>query len=186
MARRFGRNQKRAMRNQIQSQEKLLEQHIEHIEQHIKHISSLNHDLRQANEVINLTAEVLGEHFATLPVQTAEVEEIRERYEYPKRQTSRYSFGDSSATMNFVEHALCYIDTYQADARIDELSGAMHMRYKSISGNVAYGVSEEAWRRLPEKLLVTKFVDEISLDMAVHLVRERKKALANTYYLARN
>lgn len=179
MARRFGRNQKRAMRNQIQSQEKLLEQHIEHI-------SSLNHDLRQANEVINLTAEVLGEHFATLPVQTAEVKEIRERYEYPKRQTSRYSFGDMNPVISAVQYSLCYIDTYQADARIDELSGAMHMRYKSISGNVAYGVSEEAWRRLPEKLLVTKFVDEISLDMAVHLVRERKKALVNTYHLARN
>ncbi|HRM29217.1 MAG TPA: hypothetical protein PLH48_01610 [Acinetobacter johnsonii] len=132
------------------------------------------------------TADILGEHFASLPVKTKEVEEIRERYEYPKRQTSRFCFGDSSAAMNFVQHALCYIDTYQADAKIDELSGAMHMRYKSISGNVAYGVSEEAWRRLPEKLLVTKFVDEISLDMAVHLVRERKKALANTYHLARN
>lgn len=179
MSRRFGRNQKRAMRNQIQLQEKLLEQHIEHI-------SSLNHDLRQANEVINLTAEVLGEHFATLPVQTAEVKEIRERYEYPKRQTSRYSFGDMNPVISAVQYSLCYIDTYQADARIDELSGAMHMRYKSISGNVAYGVSEEAWRRLPEKLLVTKFVDEISLEMAVHLVRERKKALANTYHLARN
>lgn len=179
MARRFGRNQKRAMRNQMQLQEKLLEQHI-------GYISSLNHDLRQANEVINLTAEVLGEHFATLPVQTAEVKEIRERYEYPKRQTSRYSFGDMNPVISAVQYSLCYIDTYQADARIDELSGAMHMRYKSISGNVAYGVSEEAWRRLPEKLLVTKFVDEISLDMAVHLVRERKKALANTYYLVRN
>ncbi len=179
MSRRFGRNQKRAMRNQIQLQEKLLEQHMEHI-------SSLNHDLRQANEVINLTAEVLGEHFVTLPVQTAEVKEIRERYEYPKRQTSRYSFGDMNPVISAVQYSLCYIDTYQADARIDELSGAMHMRYKSISGNVAYGVSEEAWRRLPEKLLVTKFVDEISLDMAVHLVRERKKALANTYHLARN
>lgn len=179
MSRRFGRNQKRAMRNQIQLQEKLVEQHIEHI-------SSLNHDLRQANEVINLTAEVLGEHFATLPVQTAEVKEIRERYEYPKRQTSRYSFGDMNPVISAIQYSLCYIDTYQADARIDELSGAMHMRYKSISGNVAYGVSEEAWRRLPEKLLVTKFVDEISLDMAVHLVRERKKALANTYHLARN
>ncbi len=179
MARRFGRNQKRAMRNKIQNQEKLLEHHIEII-------SSLNGDVRQANEVINLTAEVLGKHFAALPVQTMEVKEIRERYEYPKRQTSRFCFGDSSAAMNFVQHALCYIDTYQADAKIDELSGAMHMRYKSISGNVAYGVSEEAWRRLPEKLLVTKFVDEISLDMAVHLVRERKKALANTYHLARN
>lgn len=178
MSRRFGRNQKRAMRNQIQLQEKLLEQHIEHI-------SSLNHDLRQANEVINLTAEVLGEHFATLPVQTAEVKEIRERYEYPKRQTSRYSFGGMNPVISAVQYSLCYIDTYQADAKVDELSGAVHMRYESISGDVAYGVSEEAWRRLPEEILVNKFAEQIATKMATVLVRAKKKMIGDTYHLTK-
>lgn len=186
MARRFGRNQKRAMRNQIQSQEKLLEQHIEHIEQHIKHISSLNHDLRQANEVINLTAEVLGEHFAGLPVKTVEVNDLLERYEYAVRQPACSWANEIDPGAIFVDQALCHIDTYQADARLDEITGNMHMRYKSISGIVAYGISNSTWNTLSEKRLVDMFTEQIANEMAVHLVRERKKALANTYYLARN
>lgn len=179
MARRFGRNQKRAMRNKIQAQELLLEKHIDII-------AEKNTELRQANEVIKDTAIILGAHFITLPVQTAEVKEIRERYEYSTQRTPNYWNADNAPITAFVQHALCYIDTHQADAKIDELSGAIHMSYKSISGQVAYGVSMEAWRRLPEKLLVTKFAERIAQDMATHLVRERKKTLANTYYLARN
>lgn len=179
MGRRFGRNQKRAMRNKIQAQELLLEKHIDII-------AEKNTELRQANEIIKDTAILLGEHFATLPVQTAEVKEIRERYEYSTQRTPNYWNACNTPITAFVQHALCYIDTHQADAKIDELSGAIHMRYKSISGKVSYGVSMEAWRRLPEEILVKKFAEQIAQDMAIHLVRERKKALSDTYHLSRS
>lgn len=178
MARRFGRNQKRAMRNQIQLQEKLLEQHIEVIGSHTK-------ELYQANQIIKMTAKVLGEHFVTLPVQTVEVKEIRERYEYMPTRSVRYWPNHNHEIANFVQHALCYIDTYQADAKVDELSGAMHMRYESISGDVAYGVSEEAWRRLPEEILVNKFAEQIATKMATVLVRAKKKMIGDTYHLTK-
>lgn len=171
MSKRFGRNQKRAMRNKIQNQEKLLEHHIEII-------SSLNWDIRQANEIINRTADILGEHFASLPVKTKEVKEIQNRYRYSVRMSvPSYASHGEMAIRSFVNSTLSYIDTYQAALSIDDLRNTMHMRYISHSGSVGYGLSETVWRKLSEDQLIALLREQIAGDMATHLVRQRKKAM---------
>lgn len=171
MSKRFGRNQKRAMRNKIQNQEKLLEHHIEII-------SSLNGDVRQANEIINLTADILGEHFASLPVKTVEVKEIQDRYQYAiERPVNMFGRNWQQPVRGFVSHLLGYIETHQGVVYVDELRPLIHMRYKSLSGDVAYGLSDEAWRFLSEDQLIKLIKEKISVEMATHLVRQRKKAM---------
>ena len=170
MSKRFGRNQKRAMRNKIQNQEKLLEHHIEII-------SSLNWDIRQANNIVNRTADILGEHFASLPSKTTEVKEILPRYRNFTPHQSSYTSGPISTAAIFVDNALDYIDTYQAALSIDDLRKTMHMRYISHSGSVGYGLSDTAWRKLSEDQLVCLIKEQIAGDMATHLVRQRKKAM---------
>lgn len=171
MSKRFGRNQKRAMRNQIQLQEKLLEQHIEHT-------SSLNSELRQANEVINRTADILGEHFASLPVKTKEVREIQNRYQYAIHKPVMFgNYYRQDPTMAFVDNTLGYIETHELCSSIDELRHMIHMRYISESGRVVYGLSEKAWRKLSEKQLVLLIKEQIAVEMATLLVEHRKKSM---------
>lgn len=183
MARRFGRNQKRAMRNQFTSQLTELRNQYDELK---KIVACKNRIIHTLTKTVDLTAEILGEHFAGLPVKTVEVNDLLERYEYAVRQPACSWANEIDPRAIFVDQALCHIDTYQADARLDEITGNMHMRYKSISGIVAYGISNSTWNTLSEKRLVDMFTEQIANEMAVHLVRERKKALANTYYLARN
>lgn len=170
MSRRFGRNQKRAMRNKIQNQEKLLEHHVEII-------SSLNWDIRQANNIVNRTADILGEHFASLPAKTTEVKEILPRYRHFTPHQASYASGPINTAAIFVDNALDYIDTYQAALSIDDLRKTMHMRYISHSGSVGYGLSETSWRKLSEDQLIALLREQIAGDMATHLVRQRKKAM---------
>lgn len=171
MSKRFGRNQKRAMRNKIQNQCKLLEHHIGFID-------SLNVDLRHANEIINRTADILGEHFASLPVKTKEVKEIQDRYRYSVRIPSpSYVSHGEMAIRSFVDSTLSYIETHEANMFVDELRHTIHMRYQSLSGCAAYGLSEKAWRSLSEDQLVNLIKEQIAPEMASHLVRQKKKSL---------
>lgn len=168
MARRFGRNQKRAMRNQIQNQAEL-------IERNKKQISLLREDLRQTNDVVNFTAEVLGHHFITLPVKTKEVKEIRDRFDCIIHRP--VSFFDQHHVPAIVENALCSLETYEADLQVDKLRGMVHMRYSSTSGAVGYGLPDQVFHTLPEDQLIKLAYEQIGPEMAKLLVRNRKKAM---------
>ncbi len=175
MSKRFGRNQKRAMRNKIQNQENLLNAHIDQI-------GSLNTRLHQANEIINLTADILGQHFVGLPVKTNEVKELLRRYEYAIHQpVSNLLPALHNPMADLVDAALGYIETHQGVVYADELRDQVHMRYTSESGDVAYGLSNMAWCRLSEDQLVKLVKDQIAPDMAKLLVRERKKSQSYKY-----
>lgn len=175
MGKRFGRNQKRAMRLQLQQKDDLIAKKVESMR-------LLKNELGHANHVINLTADILGEHFVSLPVKTTEVEEIQERYQYClKRPHHEFNYDNAAMKMNMLEYTLDYLDTYQASAYTDELRSMIHMRYKSINGKVAYGLTDKAWTMLSEHHLVplkTKFIAE---EMAKLLVKERK-AKGNSRY----
>lgn len=170
MSKRFGRNQKRAMRKQIQE-----------LDQQIKHknyeIGSIKMDLHQANRIVDMTAKVLGHAFISLPVKTTEVEEILSRFEYAGQSPflgwpGRYSEGPAR---NAVFHSLCYLETYQGDIYTDEIRNFVHMRYRSESGAVGYGISNDALNRLPDELLTTLFRDDIAHQMACKLIDQRNK-----------
>ena len=163
MGRRFGRNQKRAMRQHIRLAELV-------IASRDKTVSRLETDLKQANITIERTAQVLGDHFVTLPVKTAEVDEILDRFKVSIFQHNRLD-----SLQRAVYQAVDYVDTHQASVRIDELQGTNHMRYRSISGDVAYALSSHTWRKLSEGHLIELLSKEIAPEMARHLVRERKK-----------
>lgn len=165
MSKRFGRNQKRAMRAKIVDLER---------QNDVKgrKINDLHTDLHRANTVVERTAQVLGDHFITLPVQTLEVKDMLRRFQVSIFQPNRHSYVNEA-----VLSALEYIDmdTHQASVHADELRGTIHMRYQSISGDVAYALSDHAWRKLPEGHLTELLKQQIAPDMARLLTRERKK-----------
>lgn len=165
MSRRFGRNQKRAMRAKIaelEHQNGLKERKTE----------DLRNDLRLANTVIERTAQVLGDHFATLPVQTREVKEMQNSFQVSIFQPNR-SYPIQGAVM----HALSAmeIDVYQASLHVDELRNMIHLRYASESGQVGYGLSQQAWLRLREGQLQEMIEKQIAPEMARLLARGRNK-----------
>lgn len=164
MSRRFGRNQKRAMRTQIRNLQR---------EVHLRNIKNLDlsRNLDAANTVVERTYQVLGEHFITLPVKTHEVEDILEHYQVSIFQPVR-----SHLIQHKVMESLDLIDieTHELSVRADELRGTVHMRYRSISGDVAYGLSDHAWRKIPEAYLVDLIKNQIAPEMAKILIREQK------------
>lgn len=165
MSKRFGRNQKRKMREQV----KLLERSVRYKNEQI---SELRNELYSSSVVIGRTKQVLGDHFATLPVQTLEVKDMLQRFKVSIFKPSHYQDVNASVldALNYID-----MDTHQASVHADELRGTIHMRYRSISGEVAYSLSDHAWRKLSEVHLIELLKQQIAPEMAQHLIRERKK-----------
>lgn len=170
MGKRFGRNQKRAMRSQIQNQAEL-------IKRNEYAFNSLNADLHEANNIINFTAEVLGQHFVSLPVKTKEVKEILSHYEYYIERPIGIGADWHRPIRSFVDTALSRIDVYHAEVEADELRGMIQMRYTSRCGAVGYGLSQHAWRNLSENQLIELVKAQIAPKMATLLVRDMKEAV---------
>lgn len=165
MSKRFGRNQKRAMRAKIAGLEFMAGLRKQEV-------AELRDDLRRANTVIERTAQVLGDHFATLPVQTLEVKEMQNSFKVSIFQPNRsYSIQDSvMRALSAME-----IDVYQASLHVDELRNIIHFRFVSESGQVGYGLSQQAWSRLREGQLQEMIEKQIAPEMARLLARGRNK-----------
>lgn len=164
MSKRFGRNQKRAMRAQIRN-------HEQEISRLLDIRCSMQLSLDHANGVNKLTAEILGEHFVSLPVKTKEVEQILDRFQHASMMNATYG-----VTANIVESAILYIDTHQASVRFDELQQKIHMRYSCINGDVAYALSPMAWKRLSHAHLENLIAQQVAPEMA-RLLTEKMKRL---------
>lgn len=174
MGKRFGRNQKQAMREHIRLAELV-------IASRDKTISRLEIDLKEANIIVNRTAEVLGQHFVSLPVKTLEVEEIIGRFHHEVFNRNSIFLGTQSNThvRSLALYAVEYIDTHKASAQIDELQRMIHMRYQSISGDVAYGLSQKAWLRLSDNQKINLIKNDIAYSMAKHLVENHNNRSFN-------
>ncbi|OAL80703.1 hypothetical protein [Acinetobacter sp. SFA] len=176
MARRFGRNQKRAMRNQIINAEKRVHE-LDVNQQQLEALIQLKKEkIKELSYIANLTAEILGEYFAGLPVQTMEVKEIQCQYKVPVRTYCDYA-DPTSVQPQFLNAALTYIETYQSSAQWDQLRGMMHLRYRSENGAVGYGLSDMAWCGLSEVQIVELIQREIAPSMAILLTKNRKKII---------
>lgn len=176
MAKRFGRNQKKAMRKQLESLRiECNHKMVNMAAQHSNILRNKTEEIERLTSTVDLTARILGEHFIALPVKYKDVKELLSYYEYHKQQPrSSALYGNTSRLTSFVDLALGYIEVYQAETHIDELSSAMHMRYSSRSGRVGYGLSQDVWCKLSDDQLIKLLQEQIAVDMAKLLVQERR------------
>lgn len=167
MSKRFGRNQKRAMRAKMIE----LERAVELLKLEAEMVRS---QLRNANAIIERTAQVLGDHFVTLPLKTQELTGIPNRFRVSIFKPHLHRYAEiNEAVLDALEYI--NMDTHQTFVRIDELRGMVHMRCRSIGGDVAYALSDQAYRKLSEAHLVDLISQQIAPEMAKQLIRERKK-----------
>ena len=167
MSKRFGRNQKRAMRAKMIE----LERAVELLKLEAEMVRS---QLRNANAIIERTAQVLGDHFVTLPLKTQELTGIPNRFKVSIFKPHLHRYAEiNEAVLDALEYI--NMDTHQTFVRIDELRGMVHMRCRSIGGDVAYALSDQAYRKLSEAHLVDLISQQIAPEMAKQLIRERKK-----------
>ena len=167
MSKRFGRNQKRAMRAKMTE----LERAVELLKLEAEMVRS---QLRNANAIIERTAQVLGDHFVTLPLKTQELTGIPNRFRVSIFKPHLHRYAEiNEAVLDALEYI--NMDTHQTFVRIDELRGMVHMRCRSIGGDVAYALSDQAYRKLSEAHLVDLISQQIAPEMAKQLIRERKK-----------
>ena len=142
MSKRFGRNQKRAMRAKMIE----LERAVELLKLEAEMVRS---QLRNANAIIKRTAQVLGDHFVTLPLKTQELTGIPNRFKVSIFEPHLHRYAEiNEAVLDALEYI--NMDTHQTFVRIDELRGMVHMRCRSIGGDVAYALSDQAYRKLSE------------------------------------
>lgn len=165
MSRRFGRNQKRAMRAKIADLEYVSE--LQNIT-----IARLKMQLNEADTVIERTAQVLGDHFATLPVKTHYVKDMLDRFQISIFEPER-SWSMRAAVMRSL--TTLEIEPYQASLHVDELRSMIHLRYASESGQVGYGLSDQAWKNMRTGHLVELLEKQIASQMATLLVKDHLK-----------
>lgn len=177
MSKRFGRNQKRAMRKQMELMQidfnnRMLNATIQHNE-----LSKLqNEKIKKLTHTVDLTAEILGNHFIALPPETMEVRELQDHYNFHVRpHHNTWDYKDSTNLTNYVEKGLIQLETFTADLKIDELQHMVHMHYSSAKSHVAYAVSDLVFKRMPTHRLEDALLKEVALSLSRKIASERSK-----------
>lgn len=176
MSRRFGRNQKRAMRAQIAAVEKQ-NADLQYRNNECKVLMQLKDQrISILRETVDLTAQVLGEYFISLPIKTQEVMEIVDLLRLPAPET-RGSYDEPSTQRRWqaVQQAVLHLELHRTDAHLDELQQCVHLRVHSVSGQVGFGLSDQAWLHTPVEVLQQLIIKEIAPAIAQKLIEIRKK-----------
>jgi len=154
MSKRFGRNQKRRLVQQVES---LTLAH----KRESALARQLSRNLQQASESLALVAEVFGKNFAALPLSSMWVDHLGQQIRIakpisqPAALSSRF---DMPATVALQTQ---YIEAMAPRCDIDKLSGQMHFRLQTPDGQVAYGLTREAWMHMPREHIAGLVADEI-------------------------
>lgn len=167
---RFGRNQKRAMRAQVDALAANLAAAKETE-------ALLRYNMRTNQDAVEATAAILGRHFAGLSPEAWQVDQIRDVYQMPPHRPAA-DFDPHVCAGELVMMDLIYLETNEAQLQLNEISDAIHMRYKTPMGDVAYALSAKAWMMMPDRELVERLRHEIALDMARLLVKFRNSKVA--------
>ena len=177
MAKRFGRNQKRAMRKQMEKmQTNFNNRMISLTIQHNELMKLKNEEIKRLTDTVDLTSEILGNHFIALPPEQKEVRELLDHYQYHVRPNHKtWSYKDTNNLTNYVDQGLIQLETFAADFKIDELKRMVHMQYSSAKTFVAYAVSEDVFDRMPKNRLEETLIREIALGLSRKIISERSK-----------
>lgn len=179
MGKRFGRNQKRKLKSEME----VLKQQLQGCEFALQSQNEFLKLEKQKNEVlyetVNLTAEVLGKNFISLPAKDIVTDYVNAvdnlRVMLPNREEYRYS--QPLKLANTVKDCVAELELHKAQACFDDLYNMVHMRYHSPEGEVRYSMSRMAWENLSNDALFSILHKEISRSMANVILELREERL---------
>lgn len=168
MSSRYGRNQRRKHRDELAAAMK----QNEHLEANVRLLRETG---RRNADAIRMTAEVLGQHFMTLPDSPQMVDEIPESIRLPKQMRFRGYVADDIAEP--LQYTLYLLETNGVELRLDDLQNAVRVTYTTPDGPFSYAMSRSAWDRLPPEALRELVAREIAHAIAAQVVtvRDRKR-----------
>lgn len=177
MAKRFGRNQKRAMREKMKQMQHDFNNKMISVTIQNNELSKLqNQKIKDLAHIVDLTAEILGNHFVALPPKNRKVKELQDYYNLdilPYHRTWEYK--NTEKLTRYVEDSLVQLETFRADLRIEELQRMVHMRYSSANSHVAYAISEDVFHRMPAARLEDALLKEIAFGLSRKITSMRSK-----------
>lgn len=164
MSNRYGRNQRRKHREELAEARK----QNERLEANVELLRATG---RRNADAVRFTAEVLGQHFATLPDNPQLVEQIPESIRLPQTMRFRGYVADDIAEP--LQYAIHILETNSAELRMDGLQAAMRVTYRTPAGDFAYAMSLAAWERMPAEALRDLVAREIAESIAHQVVKVR-------------
>jgi hypothetical protein len=171
MSRRFGRNQKRKLLALCEYVQCELDLAKEELAKRNKSLNASYQEIMNLNGAIKHFREVLGNYFVALPVQDVIVQEIRESMTYANFKPSELRPVDFSAPVNLskLTYAVCLLETSKFDSYRDELSGHIHIRYKTSFGASAYAIHPRDAHMIYDQ----DFQQVIAREFSEHLLKKK-------------
>lgn len=168
MSRRFGRNQKRAMRSALVEFGKQLE-HTQNT------VNSLRQQMYTNEQALRLVARVLGDDFVGLEPRRILIDTFdRTYYQAPRMPMERLmELAEPGELADAVAYSVLEIEPNRA--KVAYYEEQIRFRFDTPSGDVSYGMSRQAWDRMPTAAQENMLRNEIAKSMAQHLIKQKGK-----------
>lgn len=166
MSNRFGRNQKRAMRS-------ALAEFGTQIGHQLKTISSLREQMHSNEQALRLVASILGSDFVGLEPRRLRVESLdRPAYQPPRMPLERLmDMAGPGELADAVAWSVLEIEPNRA--KVVYYEEQIRFYFYTPAGDVAYGMSRQAWERMPANAKEHMLRGEIAASMARHLIKNK-------------
>lgn len=164
MSKRFGRNQKRAMREQIahqRSEQASLERMYDNSRGQLRATEARVHEL---NSAIELTREVLGEFFVTLPPVTKPLREgvdvLHLAHSQPRDRYDRMIYGACAEVVDMVQRFES-LEAIRSDIQqhFEGVRGMMHIRFRTAAGVMSYAFSPNSFKGMKRDRVASIIAD---------------------------
>lgn len=164
MSRRFGRNQKRRMRS-------ALAEFGDQIQKQLNTINGLHRQMQTNEQALRLVARVLGHDFVGLEPRTLHVDTLdRPAYAPPRIDPMRMlDYLRPGDLADAVAYSVLEIEPNRA--KVVYYEEQMRFHFITPAGEVAYGMTRQAWERMPKAAKEHMLRGEIAESMAQHLIK---------------
>lgn len=164
MSRRFGRNQKRAMRSALAEFGKQLD-YTQNT------VNSLRQQMYSNEQALRLVASILGDDFVGLEPRTLHVDTLNiPAYQPPRMPLERLM--DLAGPGELADAVACSVLEIEPNrAKVVYYEQQIRFHLMTPAGETAYGMSRQAWERMPADAKEHMLRGEIAASMAQYLVK---------------
>lgn len=164
MSKRFGRNQKRALVAQLEQKDRdkaALDRLYENSRGQLRATEARVYEL---NKAIELTREVLGEFFVTLPPVIKPLREgvdvLHLAHSQPRDRYDRIIYGDCAEVMHMVQRFES-LEAIRSDIQpnFEDVRGMMHIRFSTAAGALSYAFSPNSFKGMKRERVASIIAD---------------------------